>query len=94
MILLCLIGEAGEEIPKTAGIAVGTKVCQNLIKQIPGRVLIEINKKIGFRLITKAGEKGVVNLMNIVPLVRGIVGGTFDSIFVNSCAKTAKRLLR
>ena len=94
MILLCLIGEAGEEILKTAGIAIGTKVSQNLIRQIPGRVLIEINKKVGFRLITKAGEKGAINLMKIVPLVGGIVGGTFDSMFVNSCAKTAKKLLK
>ncbi|MBL1197714.1 MAG: hypothetical protein FWK04_01180 [Nostoc sp. GBBB01] len=90
MVLLCLMGEAGEEILKTAGITIGTKVCQNLIKQIPGKVLIEINKKIGFRLITKAGEKGVINLMKMLPLVGGIVGGTFDGIFVNSCGKTAK----
>ena len=90
MVLLCLIGEAGEEILKNAGIAIGTKVCQNLIKKIPGKVLIEINKKIGFRLITKAGEKGVVNLMKMVPLVGGVVGGTFDGIFVNSCGKSAK----
>jgi hypothetical protein len=94
MILLCLIGEAGEEILKNAGIAIGTKMCQNLIKQIPGKVLIEINKKIGFRLITKAGEKGAVNLMKMVPLVGGVVGGTFDGIFVNSCGKIAKKLFK
>lgn len=92
LILWCLIGEAGEEILKTAGIAAGTKLCQSLIKQIPGKVLIEINKKVGFRLITKAGEKGVVNLMKMVPLVGGVVGGTFDSLFVNSCGKTAKNV--
>ena len=94
IILLCLVGEAGEEILKSAGIVIGTKVCQNLIKQIPGKVLIEINKKIRFKLITKAGEKGAVNLMKIVPLVGGVVGGTFDSIFVNSCGKTAKKILK
>ncbi|MEH2279098.1 MAG: EcsC family protein [Nostoc sp.] len=92
MVLLCLIGEAGEEILKTAGITIGTKVCQNLIKQIPGKVMIEINKKIGFRLITKAGEKGVINIMKMLPLVGGVVGGTFDGIFVNSCGKTAKKV--
>jgi EcsC protein family len=92
IILLCLIGEAGEEILKTAGITIGTKVFQNLIKQIPGKVLIEINKKVGFRLITKAGEKGVINLMKLVPLVGGVVGGTFDGVFVNTCGQTAKNL--
>ncbi|MBW4516967.1 MAG: EcsC family protein [Timaviella obliquedivisa GSE-PSE-MK23-08B] len=90
MVLLCLIGEAGQEILKTAGITIGTKVFQNIIKQIPGKVLIEINKKIGFRLITKADEKGVVNLMKLVPLIGGVVGGTFDGIFVHSCGQTAK----
>lgn len=94
MILLCLIGESGESILKAAGITVGTKLCKNVIKQVPGKVLIEINKKVGFRLITKAGEKGVVNLTKMVPLVGGIVGGTFDSVFVNSCGKTAKRILK
>ena len=93
MVLLCLIGESGESILKAAGITVSTKLCQNAIKQIPGKVLIEINKKVGFRLITKAGEKGVVNLMKVLPLVGGIVGGSFDSVFVNSCGKSAKRLL-
>ena len=92
MILLCLIGEAGEEILKVAGITIGTKLCQNLVKQIPGKVLIEINKKIGFRLITKAGEKGAINLMKMVPLVGGVVGGTFDGLFVNSCGKMAKKV--
>jgi hypothetical protein len=91
-ILLCLLGEAGEEIIKKAGITISTKVCQNLIEQIPGKVLIEINKKIGFRLLTKAGEKGVVNLMKLVPLVGGVVGATFDSFFVNSCGQASKAL--
>ncbi len=92
MVLLCLIGKAGEEILKTAGITIGTKVFQNIIEQIPGKVFIEINKKVGFRLITKAGEKGVINLMKLVPLVGGVVGGTVDGIFVNSCGQTAKNI--
>jgi len=91
VIFLCLIGDAGEEILKNAGITVGTKVCQNLIKKIPGKVLIEVNKKIGFRLITKTGEKGAVNLMKMVPLVGGVVGGTFDGTYVNICGQTAKK---
>jgi hypothetical protein len=92
MILLSLIGEAGKELLKNAGVTIGSKVFQNFIKQIPGKVLIEINKKVGFRLITKAGEKGVVNLMKFVPVVGGIVGGTFDAFFVNSCGQTAKSI--
>lgn len=92
MILLSLLGEAGEEVLKTAGITVGNKLCKNFIKQIPGRTVREINKKVGFRLVTKAGEKGVVNLSKMIPLVGGVVGGTFDGMFVQGCGKSAKKL--
>jgi len=52
MILLCLIGEAAEAILRNAGIHIGNKVFKNLLSQIPGKALLEINKKIGFKLIT------------------------------------------
>lgn len=93
-ILLSLIGEAGLEVLRAVGVNAGSKIAKNLIGQIPGKVLIEINKKVGFRLVTKAGEKGVVNLMKLVPLVGGIVGAGFDSAFVNQCGKTAKQLFK
>ena len=71
-----------------------TKYAKNIIKQVPGKVLIEINKKVGFRLVTKAGEKGVVNLMKFVPLVGGVVGGTIDALFVKNCGETARKTFR
>jgi hypothetical protein len=92
LILMCLIGESAEQILKNAGIAVGTKVTKNLLQQIPGKSFIEINKRIGFRLITKAGEKGVVNVAKMVPLVGGVVGAGFDATFVNKCGRFAQRL--
>jgi EcsC protein family len=92
MILLSLVGSAGQKILREAGIQVGSKMTQNIIRQIPGKVLIEVNKKIGFRLITKAGEKGVVNLMKFVPVVGGVVGAAFDGTFVNGCGQAAKQL--
>jgi hypothetical protein len=92
MILLSLIGEAGEEVLKTTGIVIGNNLCKNVIKQIPGKTLKEINKKVGFRLVTKAGEKGAVNLTKMVPLVGGFVGASFDGMFVKSCGETAKTL--
>lgn len=94
MILLCLLGGAGEIILREAGIRIGSNVFKGLIRQIPGKVLIEINKKVGFRLVTKAGEKGVVNLMKLVPIAGGIVGGTIDGFFVNTCGNTAKRIFQ
>jgi hypothetical protein len=75
-VLVSLLGDAGKEVLKRAGIRVAQKLGENLIKRVPGRLLIEINKKVGFRLITKAGQTGVVNLMKGAPVIGGVVDAT------------------
>ena len=72
---LCLTGSAMSDIVKGTGIKIGQKLTTNLIKKIPGTVLTKINQKVGFRLLTKFGEKGAVNLVKMLPLVGGVIGG-------------------
>mgnify|MGYP000407501290 FL=1 len=40
--------------------------------------MTKINQKVGFRLLTKFGEKGAINLVKLVPGVGGIIGGGID----------------
>lgn len=78
MIYACLTGQALTDIVKQTGIKVGQKVTLSAIKNIPGKVLININQKVGFRLVTKFGETGIINIAKLVPLAGGAVGGAFD----------------
>jgi len=81
MIILCLIGNSAKEVLKEAGIKIASRLTTSILERIPGRLLIEINKKVGFRLLTKAGEKGVINIIRQgVPLIGGLVSGTIDVI--------------
>ena len=91
-IVASLVGDSLKDIAKGSGITIGRGLSKALIERIPGKVLIEINKKVGFRLITKAGEKGAINLIKGVPLVGGAVGGTFDALACRLVGKHAKRL--
>ena len=93
-ILLCMLGTAMEDVVKQAGVTLGGKAAIEGLKRVPGRVLIEINKRIGFRLVTKFGEKGVVNLAKLVPLVGGAVGGTFDGATCYMVGQAADRAFR
>lgn len=79
-VYLCLTGKSAVDIVKQVGIKVGTKLTQNVLKKLPGTVLIAINKAVGFRLVTKFGTKGAINLGKMVPLVGGVIGGGVDSI--------------
>ena len=74
----CLAGVALNNVLKQAGIKVGIKLANGVIKKIPGKVLTKINQKVGFRFITKFGTTGVVNLGKMIPGVGAIVGGGLD----------------
>ena len=80
LVFVCLTGNAAKDILKDVGIVVGKKLAENAIKNISGKTITAINQKVGFRLLTKFGEKGVVNLGKTIPLLGGIVGATFDSV--------------
>lgn len=90
LVYACLAGDAAKDILKDVGIVVGTKVATNAIKNISGKTITAINQKVGFRLLTKFGEKGVVNLVKIVPFVGGVVGGTVDAIATNLIGNVAR----
>lgn len=87
-----LTGKAATDILKNAGIQVGNKVTVNLIKKIPGEVILRINRIVGMRLLTKFGKTGVVNLGKMVPLVGGVIGGTFDIASTKTIAEVAKTM--
>jgi uncharacterized protein (DUF697 family) len=91
-VLLSLLGDAGKDVVKSAGIKVGRKLTEAAIHKVSGKTLIEINKRIGFRLMTKAGQTGIVNLTKLVPVVSGVVGGTFDALACRAVGRTAKNL--
>jgi RNA polymerase subunit RPABC4/transcription elongation factor Spt4 len=92
MILCVIIGQDIKEICKQAGIKVAHRFTYVAIKKLPVEILKKINQTVGFRLVTKAGEKGIVNLTKLVPFVGGVVGGTVDAITCRITAKAAKNM--
>lgn len=86
-----LAGVSISEIAKNAGINLGNKLALSLLKKLPGEVLKKINHAVGFRLATKFGSTGVINLGKMVPLVGAIIGGTFDTTTTLMIADFAKK---
>lgn len=87
----CLTGKSASDVVKQTGMLMAAKMGEAQIKRIPGEVIKQINQKVGFRLVTKFGEKGVVNLGKMVPLIGGVVGATFDSSATYIIGKAAKK---
>lgn len=89
MIYLCLVKSSITDICKTAGVQIANKMTINMLKKLPGKVLTKINQKVGFRLLTKFGEKGIINLVKVVPIVGGVVGGGVDFVGTKLIANKA-----
>lgn len=92
LVYVCLAGTSIADICKSTGIKIGNKVTMNLLKKLPATVLTKINHKIGFKLLTKFGEKGVINLVKLVPLAGGVIGGSVDFIGTKTISKYAYKM--
>lgn len=78
LVYACLAGISLDQVVKQVGVKVGVKFANTMVKRIPGTVLTKINQKAGFRLLTKFGTKGVINIGKAIPLVGGVISGGVD----------------
>ena len=86
----CIAASSAAEVAKNFGIKLGNKLAMQGIKKISGETLKKINQAVGFRLLTKFGQKGFVNFGKTIPFVGGIVGATFDVVATNTVGNVAR----
>lgn len=92
LVLLSLIGNAAKDEFKSMGIQVGNKLARNALRQISGRLIEEINQTVGFRLISNAGQKGIISISKLVPIAGGVMGGLFDGMACRTVGKVADNI--
>jgi hypothetical protein len=90
-VLVSLLGANAAAVLSRFGVGVGRKTAMSGLRRLPGRALIALNKKVGYRLITKFGTTGSVNLVKAIPLVGGGVGAGVNVVSLNQIAKYAKQ---
>lgn len=88
----CLIGGSITDLMKEAGVKLSGKLTHQLISSISGQTLTTINHFVGFRLVTKFGEKGIINLAKWIPFVSGVIGGSFDFFSCKASGRVAKKI--
>ena len=92
---LCVAALAGDkvvtEVVKEFGGKLAIKSGEAALAKVSGKVLLDINRRVGYRLITKGGEKGLINMGKLVPVLGGVVGGAVDATATRAVAGVAKR---
>ena len=86
---VCLAGQSVAEAAKRLGIEFSKRTGYKMVGKVSAATLRAINQKIGIKLFTKFGEKGIINLGKGVPLIGGVVGGGFDFLSTSIVANKA-----
>lgn len=92
MVYACLCGNSMKEMFKDVGIQLGKQMGKSALQKIPSRIILKINQAVGFRLLTKFGQKGTLNLVKGIPLLGGVIGGTIDGVSTNIVGNNAKKI--
>ncbi|MCY7187141.1 EcsC family protein [Streptococcus gallolyticus] len=90
-VYVALTGTTVSDIVKKTGIIIGNKMLTGMAKKIPGRLLTKINQAVGFRLVTKFGTTGVINIGKMVPVAGAVISCSVDSATTLAIAKGAKK---
>ena len=93
-ILLSLAGDVAREAMKDLGLKVGDKLTQRAVEQIPGRLLVEVNKRIAAKLAAQVGQRVALRFPRAVPVFGGVVGGSLDAVVCRKVGRTAQTLFQ
>jgi hypothetical protein len=84
-VLVALLGGAGVEVLREVGVTQG----RSLVTALHGKSLAGLNRRVGLRLVAKAGEKGLLNLGKLIPFVGAPIGATIDGVGCRAIATYA-----
>ncbi len=80
LIYICMVGNGAKELLKDVSVKAGE------------RLAAKIAEKVSASIASKTGEKSVTSLGKAVPVLGGVVGGSYDAITTRVVGKVAKKI--
>ncbi|MDE5994697.1 MAG: EcsC family protein [Oscillospiraceae bacterium] len=91
-IFACLAGLAVSSVIKKTGVKLCESLARSAIEKIPDKVLTKINQKVGFKLISKFSEKGLIKCGRIIPFAGAGVNAAVDLVETKIIANRAYKM--
>lgn len=80
LIYICMVGNGAKELLKDMSVKAGE------------RLAAKIAEKVSANIASKTGQKSVTSLGKAVPVLGGVVGGSYDAITTRVVGKVAKKI--
>lgn len=94
LVYLCLVSSTTKDLLSQFGLKAGGRVFMQSLRKIPASVITKINQRVGIRLLTRFGRRGVFRLGRLAPFVGGFINATFDFLSTRAIARVAKRTFK
>ncbi|MBG1244189.1 hypothetical protein [Nostoc sp. NZL] len=94
LVLAAATGVSVSELANQLGTKVGSQAIQKALMSIPGKTFAEINKALGIKLISKAGETTLVNVATMMPFIGSAISGTVNGVMMNACGHAVIAFIR
>ncbi|MCH8870142.1 MAG: hypothetical protein IIC85_10560 [Chloroflexi bacterium] len=78
-----------KEVIREVGINLTNKLTLSLLKRLPGHILMKVNRLVGFRLLTKFGARGAINLHKVIPVLGAFTSAGVNVYFTNGVGNAA-----
>jgi hypothetical protein len=91
-IILCLLGHHGKQVVKSVSEAAAVKAAQNVLSIVSGKVLLQVERQIGSKLVSRLFEHGAAGVLRAAPIAGGIIGATIDASFLLITSRAAKKV--
>ena len=76
------------------GTLTAKQAIQKALLSIPRKTFTEINKVLGIKLISKTGEKTLLNVAKIMPGIGSVIGGTVNGVMMNACGHSVVAFIK
>jgi len=91
LVYMCFVGMSLQEVLQKVGAQVASALTRKaIISLLSKRLIGEINKAIGVKLLTRFGTTGIVQIGKLVPILGGLVGATFNAVAMNFSGTVAR----
>jgi hypothetical protein len=82
------------ELANHLGTLTAKQAIQKALLSIPRKTFTEINKVLGIKLISKTGEKTLLNIAKIIPGIGCVIGGTVNGVMMNACGHSVVAFIK
>lgn len=80
LIYICMVGNGAKELLKDMSVKAGERLAAKIIE------------KVSTSIASKTGQKSITSLGKAVPVLGGVVGGSYDAITTRVVGKVAKKI--